>query len=232
MEEFVIVVENENNPPSTTTSAAASAVELFFWTNNNTRLLIDLYKKYKSKVGTMGMKNFKTMWEKIANEISEILQKTVTSKNVENRWKVLDRNFKKYVDNKNSTGRGRKFFEFASEMEEACGNKKNIRPEILLANEIHMPKQENVEQGQGQETAETPKKVIRRKTRKTVLQQIREDRLSYQENRNRFLQQVHQDQLSLLRERNEIERERNEIEKERNNILLTKKCNCHIYETL
>lgn len=80
-------------------------------------------------------------------------------------------------------------------MEEVCGNKRNIQPEILLGTDIHMPTNisitetsvQNVE-GQGQHT--TPVlvqgKTVRRKARKTVLQQIREGRLRYQERRLSF----------------------------------------------
>lgn len=59
-----------------------------------------------------------------------ILKITVTPKNIENRWKVFDHNYKKYMDNKNATTRGRKKFEFVSQREEACGKKKNITPEV------------------------------------------------------------------------------------------------------
>lgn len=53
------------------------------------------------------------------------------------------------------------------------------------------------------------------------MQQIREDRLAYQEKRIHFLRQAHEEAMTLFRERNEIDRERNLILKE-------KKCTCHL----
>lgn len=89
----------------------------FKWTANQNRLLLDLYKKYRNKVGSFGLKNLKQMWQKIANELKTELKIEVTDVNCQNRWKVVERNYKKYVDNTNSTGRGRKYFEYVEEME-------------------------------------------------------------------------------------------------------------------
>ena len=47
------------------------------------------------------------MWQKIANELQDVVGVIVTPNHCENRWKVLDRNYKKYVDNQSSTGRGK-----------------------------------------------------------------------------------------------------------------------------
>nr|CAI5840350.1 unnamed protein product [Callosobruchus analis] len=52
----------------------------------------------------------------------------------ENRFKVLERNYKKVVDNNNRTGRARKIFEYQDEFEDMHGKKVNIRPQILLSN--------------------------------------------------------------------------------------------------
>ncbi|KAL1489285.1 hypothetical protein ABEB36_014212 [Hypothenemus hampei] len=96
----------------------------FSWTSNQTKLLLDLYKKYIKQLGTLKMKSLKTMWAQIAVEISTILDITITAKNCENRFKVLDRNYKKFVDNQSGTGRGRKVFEFANEMIDLYEKKK------------------------------------------------------------------------------------------------------------
>lgn len=211
---------------------STSCANNFFWTSNSTKILIDLFKKYRDKVGSMNMKNFKAMWDVISKEISNMLKMEISAKNAENRWKVLERNYKKYVDNQNSTGRGRKYFEFHMEMEDIYGKKRNIRPEILLGSEtVHVPTEEIVTDEISAETTinqETEKskvindKDLRKKNTKrkrTILQQIREDKVEYQEKRFNFLEKVHEDLLSILRERNKIEEERNEI-------LKNKKCRC------
>lgn len=74
------------------------------WSKNHTRLLIDLYGKFKNKVGTFDVKNTKMMWSKIAEALLK-LNIHVTPNNCINRWRVLERNYKKYVDNQSKTGK-------------------------------------------------------------------------------------------------------------------------------
>lgn len=53
----------------------------------------------------------------------------------ENKFKVLERNYKKNKDNNNKTGRGRRVFEFENEMDEIFERKKNVNPTLLLSSE-------------------------------------------------------------------------------------------------
>lgn len=75
------------------------------------------------------MRNLKAMWGVIAMELST-LDPTITAKHCENRFRVLERNFKKFVDGQNKTGRGRKHFEFEQEMQELMGDKSNYNPKL------------------------------------------------------------------------------------------------------
>ncbi|XP_071054426.1 uncharacterized protein [Onthophagus taurus] len=105
----------------------------FFFNVNNTRELIKLYGLYRSKVGTSSnLKNINQMWVVIANELSTN-GVTITDVKCQNRWKVLERNYKKLVDNDRKTGRGRKIFEFENEMHEVLGRKRSIHPKVLLS---------------------------------------------------------------------------------------------------
>ncbi|PSN50226.1 hypothetical protein C0J52_07797 [Blattella germanica] len=85
------------------------------------------------------------MWIIIADELTSAFNTKTTPQNCENRWKVLERNYKKYIDNKNSTGIGTKYFEFAEDMDNLFASKRSVNPEILLATEtIHTPVEEEV----------------------------------------------------------------------------------------
>lgn len=95
-------------------------------------MLLNYFKTTRKLVGTLKIRNFKKMWEVIAQEFKKE-NIDVTPLNCENRWRVLERNYKKYVDNKKQTGAGRRFFEFADEMDDILGKKKNINPTILLS---------------------------------------------------------------------------------------------------
>lgn len=135
------------------------------WNQVNTKILIEYYAKYKSKVGTLDMKNNAASWKKITEDFLKINIK-VSGNICQNRWKVLERNYKKFVYNQNKTGelyfcslkltfmsyifnivgRGRKHFEYENEVREIIGKIKNIHPEILLSTEtedhIHIPEEE------------------------------------------------------------------------------------------
>lgn len=73
------------------------------WTIMDTKTLIDLYSKYHKKVGTFQIRNQKQLWEIIAKELKQ-LGLRVTPNNCLNRWRVVERNYKKFVDDQNKTG--------------------------------------------------------------------------------------------------------------------------------
>lgn len=103
------------------------------WTRAHTLILVDCYRMFRTKVGGMEMKSLKKMWEVIAAHIQAKYHLKYSPQHCENRWRVLERNYKKYIENNSKTGRGRKYFEFANEMDEIFKTKRNIHPEILLS---------------------------------------------------------------------------------------------------
>nr|CAI5839129.1 unnamed protein product [Callosobruchus analis] len=66
------------------------------WSHYETKLLLDLYKLYINKLGTVGVKNQKALFEVISNELEKI-NIIVAPTNCLNRWKVLERNYKKMM---------------------------------------------------------------------------------------------------------------------------------------
>lgn len=107
-----------------------------FFNRERTLKLLELYKLYKKRVGTFEVKSMKKLWELVAREMSNQYKITISSSKCENRFKVLERTYKKVIDNNNKTGRGRmKTFEFESEMDDIFERKKNIRPAVLLSSD-------------------------------------------------------------------------------------------------
>lgn len=107
--------------------------EQFLNDREKTLTLIELFKKYKPKLGSFEVKNMKKMWELIARDLSNMFKVTISATKCENRWKVLQRNYKTVVDNNNKTGRGRKVFQYEEAFDEIYGRKTNIKPPILLS---------------------------------------------------------------------------------------------------
>nr|CAI5837043.1 unnamed protein product [Callosobruchus analis] len=95
----------------------------FTWSRENTLQLLDLYKKYRNEVGSFQIRNFKKLWEIISGDMRVLYGAQVAPSNCENRWRVLERNYKRFIDNQNQTGGGRMFFEFSKEMESLLGKK-------------------------------------------------------------------------------------------------------------
>ncbi|KAJ8929174.1 hypothetical protein NQ314_018157 [Rhamnusium bicolor] len=81
------------------------------WTHGDTLVFLDLYETYRKQVGTLRVKSFKKMFEEISKEIKIKTGKNITPTNCENRWKVLERAYKKYILNINTTGSARKEFD-------------------------------------------------------------------------------------------------------------------------
>ncbi|KAL1493751.1 hypothetical protein ABEB36_009445 [Hypothenemus hampei] len=155
------------------------------------------------------MKSLKTMWAPIA---------------------VLDHNYKKFVDNQSGTGRGRKVFEFANEMIDLYEKKKTVHPTLLLDGQtINIPSEEQAEKQNkepiNQQQTNINKKeseLVRKrnlKRKRTILEDIREDRLKYQKERLQLLRESHEKIVGLLQEKNNLEKERIDVERQRNDIL-------------
>lgn len=90
-------------------------------------------------MGTLRMKSLKRMFEEIAREMKAITGKNVSSIHCENRWRVLERSFKKYIADNNKTGAARREFEYADATQKILGKKKNIYPTLLLASDTVDP---------------------------------------------------------------------------------------------
>lgn len=141
------------------------------------------------------------MWAIISEEMSQTYKMKINPNNCENRWRVLERNYKKYVENKNSTGRGKKYFEFSEEMDQIFAHKKNVHPEILLSSEdvhdINFSVQEvcptQGPSGSSKSKNDTNENSVvyqeeaikKRNLKKKVstIEKIRQDRLNYQQKR-------------------------------------------------
>lgn len=228
--EEVEVNSNKENDP------LKDQVEYKSWNHNHTKILIDLYGKYKKQLGTLRIKTMKKLWEIIANEINERFNLNVSPSNCENRWRVLDRNYKKFVENKNLTGRGRRCFEYAEEMAEIFGKKRNIHPEILLSSDaVIMPKISSAEPVETaviateiqepstskHDSTETHKNILKKNksrllNKNNILESMRKDRLEYQKQRVKMEKEkleIEKEKLQALKRRNQLIEDRNKLMK-------------------
>nr|CAI5849745.1 unnamed protein product [Callosobruchus analis] len=99
------------------TQPAPLIVSEISWSRETTLLLVDLYRPLRNK----------KLWEIIAEEANATVRCNFTSSQVENRCRVLERNYKRMVDNNNKTGRGCRSFTNEKEVKEMFGKKRNVQ---------------------------------------------------------------------------------------------------------
>lgn len=111
-----------------------SGNSIFFseWTDEETKLLLNFYETYCSKVGPM--KKFKTkkaMWGQIAIDLNKIMKVTRTGLQVENRFKTVLKRKKQAVDNNKTTGSSRINIPYEEELAKISAIDDSIEPEVL-----------------------------------------------------------------------------------------------------
>lgn len=192
------------------------------WSIHDTKILIDMYDRYNTKLGTFKIKSMKHMWQVISKELNLATKNNFTPSHCENKWRVLDRGYKKYIKNKKSRGIGKgSFFEFAEEMRKVLGGKKNVTPAILSSDTVDISgKIKEVEnnsysmESEGEKEENIPKESIKKRI---LTQNTRTDRLNYQE-------QIIKIELAKL----DALKKRNQLIKARNNVLKQNKCCCEL----
>lgn len=190
--------------------------------------MIDIYAELKPKLGTHAIKNMKRLWELIAEKMNG----PVTPAQCENKWRVLERAYKKYIDNQKSTGSGRKFFEYAEEMDLIFKGKKNVQP-ILLLSDTTKDDIPNLVEDDLDSVSETDlikpsssKKVEPEVKQKETPFRIKHNRTRQRSNpvlnRNITLEKMRQDRKEYYNARIEQETEKVNLLKQRNALLSEK----------
>lgn len=188
--------------------------------------MLDLYDKYKKQLGTFKVKNNKQLYQVIAEELSVILKRQVTPNNCENRWRVVERNYKKYVENQKGTGRSKKYFEYVEEMEKIFRGKRNIQPEILLTSETHHTPTEDIEEIVAESQDEVQSEPTKTAKKRSLTNGRKQKTKSTLENLRRDKKEFFEKKLKLEEAKLEELKRKNEILKERNAILVNSSCCC------
>lgn len=174
------------------------------------------------------MRNFKIMWEEISDQFKSCHGVVLPARNCESRWRVLVQAYKKYIDNKNKTGTGFKFFEYAEEMEKILGKKKNLSatqcPQSLKLQAVisGSPSFYQVD-----DTLSRPANKPRRQyTDNEILDKIRRDKAERHKEKMAFkkekFKKLYQLELRKLESKdaiNNLLKQMIELQRERNNIL-------------
>ena len=113
---------------ATTLPATASVT----WTKSATLALLHVVKDKQSELKD---KITKTVWKEVAL-LLQVELPGVTPDQCSQKWRNLQQQFKKYVDNSNKTGRGRMTKpEFFDEIGEIMGNSHTVKPQYVFDTE-------------------------------------------------------------------------------------------------
>lgn len=105
----------------------------FHWSDASTKLFLQLYKDYKELVAQRKIKTKKIMWQKISEKMT-LQGYNVSTLQVENKYKSLERSYKNIKNHNNKTGRNRLSCPYEMELTEILGGKHNIEPLLLSGN--------------------------------------------------------------------------------------------------
>ncbi|CAH1114878.1 unnamed protein product [Psylliodes chrysocephalus] len=221
MSEFILINPIEGSQ-SQEYHETTDSDEMFF-NRDRTVTLLNLYKTYKPKVALGKIKTIKRMWEIISTEISNKLRITIGPTKCKNRFKVLDRGYKKFTDNNRKTGRGRKTFDYENQFDQIYHKKVNIEPTILLSSKtisVNPEKppstmiNEEIPNDKPSTSQSKPVQIPEVATCLQVNSKRRNPRISYQK-RNEILVEIKNDLKNYYKEKLEVDREKLQLKKDK-----------------
>ena len=95
------------------------------WTSADIRALIELYSD-----NVLNFDKFckQTVWKRLAEKLSSDREKTITTDQCIGKWKGLKSMYKKVKDHNNTSGNGRKDWEYFDDMDKILGGRPEINP--------------------------------------------------------------------------------------------------------
>ncbi|KAL1419993.1 hypothetical protein MTO96_024739 [Rhipicephalus appendiculatus] len=137
----------ETHPGTSTDTEVLSDTEREVWPRNQTLFLISKYKELND-VGIKkgGFRTKKLMWKKLAEILNAEFSRHFTALQVENKWKSLERRYKKTKANNNSSGHSRVSCDYESELAEVLEKQHHVTPTVLVTQGKVMVAENSLEQ--------------------------------------------------------------------------------------
>jgi len=102
---LVKIHEHEINKNNNSTMPELNIQETFTWTDASTKYFIELYKDKKELLTNRKIRTKKILWE-IMSKSMKTKGYNVTTTQLENKLKLLERSYKNMITNNKQTGRG------------------------------------------------------------------------------------------------------------------------------
>ncbi|XP_050042163.2 uncharacterized protein [Dermacentor andersoni] len=121
---------DNRHPLATLSEASAEDVEL--WSSRKTKF-ISKYSEMKDLVGrSRALRTRKLLWLKLAELLNEEFSCNLTATQVQNKWKSLDRSYKKSKKENSSSGHHRVSCEHEQELADILKKQHSVNPTLLL----------------------------------------------------------------------------------------------------
>ncbi|XP_050025169.2 uncharacterized protein [Dermacentor andersoni] len=120
--------------PGAFPTASASAEETSeIWSTRKTKFFISKYTEMKNLVGkSRELRTRKLLWVRLTELINKEFMCNMTSTQIENKWKSLDRAYKRSKKENSSSGHHRVTCEYEEELSEILEKEHSINPRLLL----------------------------------------------------------------------------------------------------
>nr|XP_054934306.1 uncharacterized protein LOC126544917 [Dermacentor andersoni] len=123
--------DSDDRHPLATPEASAEDVEL--WSSRKTKFFISKYSEMKDLVGrSRALRTRKLLWLKLAELLNEEFSCNLTATQVQNKWKSLDRSYKKSKKENSSSGHHRVSCEHEQELADILEKQHSVNPTLLL----------------------------------------------------------------------------------------------------
>ncbi|XP_064461897.1 uncharacterized protein LOC135372130 [Ornithodoros turicata] len=151
------------------------------WTGPKIRFLIAKYKEQKEMVGKKGgFRTKRALWQALADAIPKEFGSSVTTIQVENKWKSLERAYKRTKTKNGSSGHSRVSCEHEEELGDVHEKEHHISPTTLLAPGLKKDSSSTPTDTEGCSSPRTrhrrlPNRALRRVVKPTLCRVVRSD---------------------------------------------------------
>ncbi|KAL6430575.1 hypothetical protein ACFW04_006876 [Cataglyphis niger] len=107
--------ESNNYEENIIQENAENRENIFSWSETSTKLFLYLYKEKEHLLTTRKIRNKKTLWQKIAEEMN-MQEYNVSNIQVKNKFKLLERSYKNMITNNKKTGQSQASCPYETEL--------------------------------------------------------------------------------------------------------------------
>ncbi|XP_046569263.1 trihelix transcription factor GTL1-like isoform X2 [Haliotis rubra] len=209
--------QEANDTESSTSNQYSQDVDLGTnkWSISAVHRLIDLYQESEAKFTSVKYKK-KEIWADITKKLQGegFIDKSITSVQVQQKWKNVSKKYRDTVDHNNTSGNNRKSCPFYERLHEVLGHKPKVQPKVLACSSSGVIKpsiekkkrkfEGKIYSSSDENDASLPS-IIHRRPRKKVKSNVKGEISTFRQEQNKNQQQLletikkmHEDRMRMF----------------------------------